>query len=295
MIGQKEQNFNFSKNKLICDFLLSLFCCLLYSTLLLESNYVNTNKYVCTQTEVVQQTIPEEHNDSSGYPLTNEFVEKEAIYNLYETSLKMEQTLNATQNHFNTFQILQTIIVLVISVRAIISLLHNLLEGMQIENLFLDPGVLIDLLSSGFILVSLFASSTVTLFVPLFLQSFNARNALTLILLKYRGNTTDLITQNDSFIGWTVKTKLHRIAMFCDTICVLYCIATLQFYLETICMEWNAGNIYQHFYDWVQSIAIDGLFYVFNPFAYFGRLSLLSTSILIIALPEIRYKSKILC
>ena len=295
MFGQKEQGFSISKTKLSCDCLLSLFCCLLYSIILLEYNHVNTNKYVYKPITVTPQGSPEEHNYSIGYQVTNEIGEKEAVYKWHETILKMEQTLGTTQNHFDTLQILLTAIVLAICIRAVLSLLQNLIEGMPFENLILDPGVLIDLLSGAFVLVSPFASSPVTLFVPLFLQSFNARNAFILLLLKYRSNSADIISRNSTFLEWTVKTKLHRVAMLCDTICVLYCIATLQFYLETICMDWNAETIYQLLYDWLHSIARDGLFYAFNPFAYFGRLSLLSTSVLFLALPEIRYKSKILC
>ena len=292
MICKKEQNFSFSKTKLTFDFILSLFCCLLYSTLLLESNYVNTNKFVYKTTEITRQEIPKERNDSIGYSLTNETVEREPIYSWHESDFKIEKTLTATQNHFNTFHLLQTVIVLAIFVRAIFSLTQNIYEGMRFENLFLDPGVLIDLLSLGFILISIFASSSATLYVPLFLQSFNARNAFILLLLKYRESSTDFLYKNSSFCEWALK--LNRIAIFCDTICVLYCIATLQFYLETICMDRNAESIHQLFYDWAHAIARSGLFYVFNPFAYFGRLSLLSTSILILALPEIKYKSKIL-
>lgn len=262
---QKTDKFvYFSKNKLCCDLLLSLCCCLLYSTLVFET--ISTkDAFVYSQTDQQIQEI----NISLDYPI---FPENESL-----------NTSRDVPHSFNTLQFLQSIIITIICSSTLLTLTENIIKGNELVNLILDPGLLIDLLSGGFVLLSIVSPARVAVFVPLFLQSFNARNAFILLLMKHRENSDD---QHSNLTSWSLRRKL---AVLCDLICVLYCIITLHYYLETICMD---GNLRGHFSEYVTKVARNGIFYAFNPFTYFGRLLLSSCGVMVLAFPEIKCSSR---
>ena len=266
MQHKTDQIVYFSKNKLCCDLLLSLCCCLLYSSLVFETIFAEDG-FVYSQNDQQIQEI----NISIGYPI---LPENESFHT----------SQNVTHN-LKILQLLQSIIITIICSSTLLNLAENLIKGNSLVTLILDPGLLIDLLSGAFVLLSIVSPAQVAVIVPLFLQSFNARNAFILLLMKHRENSDE---QRSNLTSWSLRRKL---AVFCDTICVLYCVATLHYYLETICMQ---GNLSGYFSEYVTTVARNGIFYAFNPFTYFGRLLLSSCGVMVLAFPEIKCSSKVI-
>ena len=266
MQQKSDQFVYFSKNKLCCDLLLSLCCCLLYSSLVLETIFAKDGLVLSQNNQQIQEI-----NISLGFPIPPE-------------NASLDNSRIVTHN-FNILQLLQSLIITIICSSTLLTLAENIIKGNRLENLILDPGLLIDLLSSGFVFLSIVSPAKVAVFVPLFLQSFNARNAFILLLMKHRESSDD---QHSNLTSWSLRRKL---AVFCDIICVLYCVITLQYFLETICMGENLRGLFS---DYVTTVARNGIFYAFNPYTYFGRLLLSSCGVMILAFPEIKCSSKVL-
>ena len=265
-----------SKNKMLLDLFLGIACCGLYLNHIYATSHLNTYKL---EQDMELQTIVNcvnQPNDTFCEP---------NIHGVNKSEEVAEGQVAGYPTQSILYKVFLSIIASIIFIRTILSIKKEVSSGSDIFDHLTDPSVAIDLTTSCLAIVSLLVPP-LNHVTPLFLQSFNARNAIILLTLKFREDP------NATFYSKTFRMKLWEIVAFTDTLCILFLAISLQHFIEVLCVGGHNLEVALSFHSWADTILKEGIIYTFNPFAYFGRFSLFSSFILATALPEIKRKAK---